>query len=94
MTNVEITHDTEGSRYLAYRDGEQVGVLDYRVNGDAIVFTYTGVPKQYEGQGIAGQLVQQAMDDVRAGEARKVVPACSYVDAWIRRHPDYHDLVT
>ena len=37
-------------------------------------------------------LVQAALDDVRANSSRTVVPQCSYVRAWIERHPDYQEL--
>jgi predicted GNAT family acetyltransferase len=44
------------------------------------------------GRGIASALVQAAMEVARA-EGWKVVPACSYAAAWMRRHPEYRDLL-
>jgi predicted GNAT family acetyltransferase len=31
---------------------------------------------------------------VRASSSRRVVAQCSYVHAWIERHPDYQELTT
>ncbi len=47
---------------------------------------------EYEGQGVGGTLVHGALDDVRR-QHLPVLPLCSFVKAWIDRHPDYVDLV-
>jgi predicted GNAT family acetyltransferase len=74
-------------------DGTLVGLAQYALREDAILFTHTEVPEQYEGQGIAARMVRFALDDVRARGLR-VVALCPYVRAYIRRHPDeYGDLV-
>ncbi|MEJ1974628.1 MAG: GNAT family N-acetyltransferase [Lacunisphaera sp.] len=44
------------------------------------------------GRGIAEQLVRVALDDARAA-GRKVVPACSYVAVFIKRHREYQELL-
>jgi predicted GNAT family acetyltransferase len=43
-------------------------------------------------RGLGSALVAGALDDARARGLR-VVPICPFVDAYIRRHPDYADLV-
>jgi predicted GNAT family acetyltransferase len=37
-------------------------------------------------------MAQHVLDDAR-GRGLEVVPICPYVSAYIRRHPDYRDLV-
>ena len=66
-------------------------VLDYRLADGLMTITHTGVPPQVEGRGIASALTQAAMETARA-EGWKVVPACSYAAAWLRRHPEFADL--
>ena len=73
-------------------DGEQiVGIADYRVDGDIVVFPHTVITPPRRGQGLGEILVQAAMDDVRT-EGRKVVPACWFVAEFLGTNPRYADL--
>jgi predicted GNAT family acetyltransferase len=89
---MDFTHNVAASRYEARQDGELVGEAHYRLAGEVADFDHTFVPPQFEGRGIAAELVRYAMDDIRAAGAWKVLPTCSYVVAWFARHPDYADL--
>ena len=53
---------------------------------------HTDVAPKWEGKGVGSTLVQGALDDVRA-RGLKVQPICPFVAAYIRRHPEYQDLV-
>lgn len=88
---ITVTHNPDENRYEAVVDG-LLSVCEYEVVNDRMVFTHTFVPPQLRGQGIAEQLVRPGLDAARAA-GKKVVPACSYVAAFIRRHPEYQDLV-
>lgn len=52
------------------------------------IFTHTEVPPEDEGKGIASRLVRAALDDTRK-HGLTIVPACNFVDAFVRRHPEY-----
>ena len=67
-------------------------VLDYDLSGGRVVFTHTGVPPAYRGQGLAAQLVEAGLQWARE-QGLKVVPACSYVHVYIQRHPEWQNLV-
>ena len=55
-----------------------------------IPFTKPGASEPYT---VMGQRAAQlALDDARA-RGWKVRPLCSYADAYIRRHPEYNDLL-
>ena len=56
-----------------------------------MTITHTIVPAAIGGRGIAGQLVQAALDHARSA-GLKVAPECSYADDWMRTHPEYEDL--
>jgi predicted GNAT family acetyltransferase len=56
-----------------------------------MAITHTIVPPEIGGRGIAGALVQAAVEHARA-QGLKVAPHCSYADAWMRKHPQYGDL--
>lgn len=85
-----ITHDRNARRFETTVDGA-LCELDYRLADGVMTITHTGVPPQVGGRGLAAALVESALTTARA-EGWKVVPACSYADAWMRRHPDFDDL--
>ncbi|MDH1304832.1 GNAT family N-acetyltransferase [Achromobacter sp. GD03932] len=88
---ISVTHDSSLSRYTATVDGV-LCVLDYQLQDNTMAITHTGVPSQVGGRGVAAALTQYALDDARA-RGWKVRPLCSYADAYIRRHPEYNDLL-
>lgn len=90
MSQCEVGHDEAAKRFVCKVDGES-GYVEYERRDKTLVLTHTVVPKAIGGRGIAGELVQAAMDHARAEEL-KVDPVCSYAEAWLRRHPDYANL--
>jgi predicted GNAT family acetyltransferase len=72
--------------------GDHLACADYGIQGDLITFTHTIVPKALEGQGIGSRLIAFALADSRAA-GLKVVPQCSFVRAYIDRHPEWQDLL-
>jgi predicted GNAT family acetyltransferase len=85
-----IDHDRDARRFETTVDGA-LCELDYQLADGVMTITHTGVPPQVGGRGLAAALVESALTTARA-EGWKVVPACSYADAWMRRHPDFDDL--
>ena len=69
------------------------GEMTYRwVRPGVMSIDHTGVPPQYRGQGIAEELVKQAIADARQ-QGTKIIPHCSYAVAQFRRHPEWADLL-
>lgn len=86
---MSVRHNQARSRYeLDTEHGIAVAV--YSVHDNKAVFTHTEVPPEDEGKGLATQLVRAALDDTRR-RGLKIVPACSFVVAFVRRHPEYDD---
>jgi predicted GNAT family acetyltransferase len=85
-----IQHDRSGRRFETIVDGSH-GELDYSLAAGVMTITHTGVPAAVAGRGIASALVEAALATARS-EGWKVVPACSYAQAWMQRHPGYDDL--
>jgi uncharacterized protein len=80
-------------RYEIVVDGVVAGFTEVREHdGGVVAMPHTVVEDAYEGQGLAGRLVQGALDDLRA-QGRLVHPFCPYVTRWIAEHPGYRDLV-
>ena len=84
-----VRHNAGLSRYeLDTPHGLALAV--YRQAGDRRVFTHTEVPAADEGKGLGAVIVRAALDDTRQS-GFKIVPACSFVVAFVRRHPEYAD---
>jgi uncharacterized protein len=86
-----VENQPDQSRYALLQDGEVIGVAEYRLHPDAIVFTHTEVDEDKREKGMASTLVRTALDDVRDSQ-RRVVASCPYVRSWLSEHPDYADL--
>jgi predicted GNAT family acetyltransferase len=91
VIKLEVRHNPEAGRFEAFVDGELCRV-DYRMSGDLMHIVHTEVPQRLEGRGLAGQVVQAALDFARAN-GLAVVPVCGYVRAYMRRHKTTHDLL-
>ncbi|NNC12801.1 N-acetyltransferase [Planctomonas sp. JC2975] len=89
--STQVRDDPDATRYVIETDGAIVGAAYYNRFEDHIVFTHTEVDEGHQGEGLASQLVQSALDDVRTAGLR-VVALCPYVRSWLQRHPDYQDL--
>ncbi len=92
MSDAVIRHEREEKRWVLYLDGEPVSVAEYSRRGDSYAIEHTVTRPGMEGRGLARQLVQQVLTDVRS-EGATVVPVCSYVAAYLRRHPEEQDLL-
>jgi predicted GNAT family acetyltransferase len=68
-------------------------VADYELAAGEMTFTHTFVPPELRGRGIAEALVRTALEYAKA-ERLRVIPACSYVATFIRRHREYVQLTT
>jgi predicted GNAT family acetyltransferase len=90
---IEITHDSGGSRgrYTLLLDGAPIGELDHVDHDGVRTYTHTGIRPEHEGKGLAGRLVRRAFHDARL-EGVQVVGACTYVAAYLDRHPEDDDL--
>ncbi len=86
-----VENDTAGRFELAFPGGQAFAV--YRRDGDRLIVTHTEVPPAFNGQGIGSQLVRGLFEQARAS-GRQVVPACSFVASWARRHPEFADVLT
>jgi predicted GNAT family acetyltransferase len=67
-------------------------LLRYLRTGDVLDLQHTEVPKPLEGQGFASDLARTALEYARA-QHLKVKPTCRFVKAYLRRHPEFADLV-
>ncbi len=81
-----ITHDPAAGRFHARVEGLDC-VADYRLQGSTMLLHHTGVPRPLEGRGIAAALVHAALAHALT-QGWRVRPLCSYVRAYMNRHPE------
>jgi uncharacterized protein len=92
MSEKAISHEPEHKRYELRLDDRVVGRADYVRDGNAMAITHTGIEPRLRGQGLAGELIEFALRDMRKASLR-VLPYCSYVSDYIARHPEHLELV-
>lgn len=92
MSDPTIEFNAEEHAFEAHVDGTRVGLLVDHLRRGRHLLVHTSVAEEHGGKGIAGRLVQFAVDAARdAGEP--VVPICPYVQHWFDEHPDQRDVV-
>jgi len=88
---MDVTRDDARHRFEVTVDGH-TGVLRYREDDGRVTLIHTEVPPELRGLRIADALARAALDDARQRGLR-VRPLCPFVQAFMKRHPEYADLV-
>jgi len=92
MTEDEPTlrHNPARLRYELVLGGRLIGRIDYRVQPDGVALLHTEIEPSYRGRGLGTRLVEATLRNLRERGLR-IVPICSFVTAYVRRHPEYAD---
>ena len=77
---------------LDMRAGDEVAFITIRLRGSVLSLIHTEVPTALQGKGVGKALVRAALDYARA-HRMTVKPFCPFVARYIRRHPEFQDLV-
>jgi predicted GNAT family acetyltransferase len=89
---IEIAKDEEHFKYEASLNQDAVADLNYTFAGDRVVLVGTTVKDSFRHHGIATELIQFALDDIRA-RGKKVTIICPIVRGFVDQYPEYEDLV-
>ncbi len=94
MADVDVREEPDANRYVARLAGadDVVGFAAYRRDGETVVLTHTVVEPEHEGRGIGSALARGVLDDLRE-RGVAVRAECPFMAAWVRRHPEYAQLV-
>jgi predicted GNAT family acetyltransferase len=90
--DLQVTDNPDKARFEIVADGELAGFAQYYLRDGQIVFTHTETDDRFRGHGLAGHLVQVALDTARERQLT-VLPYCPFVKSWIGSHPEYADLI-
>ena len=86
-----VRDNTSLKRYELEVDGATAFVTYVRSAGVA-TFLHMEVPHELSGRGIGSALAQESLELARA-QGYKVIPECPFITAYIRKHPEFLDLV-
>jgi uncharacterized protein len=64
----------------------------YRRGDGVVTIPHVEAPAGLQGTGAAGRLMEGLVERIRA-EHLKIVPACPYAAAWLKRHPEHADVL-
>src|SRR5512134_858566 len=90
LEKLDITHNPANDRFEVWIDGK-LSKLDYIREAKNFVIAHVGVYPEHRGQGVAGKIVEAALQYARENGLR-VIPMCSYAAAYIRRNPQHMEL--
>ena len=83
----DVIDNRAESRFELGSDGS-MAIAEYRIADDTIYFTHTETPDALQGRGIASKLIHGALTSAKE-RGLKIVPRCSFVAAYIARHPEF-----
>jgi predicted GNAT family acetyltransferase len=88
-----VIHNEKEHRYEIWLDDVRVGLADYSLMPGERHFVHTEVSPEHQGKSYAAILMREAFLDMRQNSNDKVVPVCSYVVSYMKKHPETNDLI-
>ncbi len=85
-----VRNNSALNRYELNVDGA-VAFAEYRLAPGKIIIMHTETPPALRGRGIASELVQGALEQIRA-DGQKVVAGCGFVVDYLEKHPEFSDV--
>jgi predicted GNAT family acetyltransferase len=86
-----VTDHAAESRFELPLHGK-LAFLNYERTADTLTLVHTEVPEELAGHGSGSKLARFALEFARAHKLRVIV-RCRFVKEYIRRHPEYADLI-
>ena len=92
MMKLKLKNDDNENKIYTLVDGQEC-VLNFRMkDANVIEFYRTFVPMKLRNKGIAAKLVEFGLNYAHE-QNKKVLPTCSYVRAYIDKHPKWSAVV-
>lgn len=89
---VEVQHKPDEGRFVLTVRDQEAELLYNRIDHTILEYSHTFVPPELRGSGAGGKIVRAALDYARE-EGYSVRPTCSFVAAFIERHPEYKEIL-
>lgn len=89
---LRLDHEPGRGRYALWHGSTYVGFIGYHRDGDVVTLQHTIVNEEFGRRGYARALVTLVLDQLRQ-EGAKIVSECTYVDDYLKRYPEYQDML-
>ncbi len=87
--SLEVRNDESARKFYVTVDGHEA-VIEYVKTGDVYDLQHTFVPEELRGEGVAEQLVQGTLDQIKS-QGATFKPTCPYIQSFLKRHPGYQE---
>ena len=91
--DIIIRDNPDKHRFETDLGGGKMAIAEYNLLSNAIMFTHTEVPEEFEGRGIGTKLIEFALAAARE-RGLQVIPICPFFAAYMREHEEVQDLLT
>lgn len=92
MSETVTVVNNEAEHRFEAKLGDEVAFTQYRLQDGVLHLPHTVVPEAFAGRGVGGLLAKAALGYARE-HGLQVAPTCSFISAYITKHPEWHDLV-
>jgi len=87
-----MKNNTEKSKFELEVDGH-LAYASYKIESGVLFIKHVEAAPELRGKGAAGHLMKKIMEFV-ISKKLKVKPICGYANAWIRKHKEFHALLS
>ena len=88
----KVIHEKENERFVIYVEGNEVYV-EYTMRNNSIDLHHTYTHPALRGKGLAALVVKAAFEFAKENNL-KVIPTCSYVQAFVSKNNKYRELIS
>lgn len=92
MNHNEFIFNPEKRQFELIVDGAMAVIHYDELKPGVWIFNHTLVPEILKGKGVGSELMSQTLTFCR-DKGIKVIPECSFVEAYFRRYPEWQDLM-
>ena len=87
----QVIHDKTKERFIIVIDRSE-SLVDYSIEGNKMNLYHTYTHPNLRGKGLAAQVIKAALEYAKKNNL-KVIPGCSFVQAFISTNKKYKELV-
>jgi predicted GNAT family acetyltransferase len=91
FANIELKNNEAIHNFELFVNGYRA-FIDYKTKDNKIYLIHTEVPVELKGMGVAEALVEKTFNYIEQHQL-KMVPLCSYIQIFLKRHPEWSRLV-